>query len=293
MYGPGTHYRLMSGDYRKSVGRYPAPWQPADMNPWNEATASNRAAWNEIAELRSLDIDRSGLDAQYFANGGVSLPEVVIEAVPQVEGLRLLHLQCASGEESLSWAVLGARVTAVDISDVLVDIGKRKATQAGLNVDFVRADVGALPRDLRSGKYDITYTGGGVLVWVPDIDNWAQIIASTLRPGGTFVLYDGHPITVCMERKDSGIAVVGDYFGRAEQPESSSGWRHFPGGEGASSTKVQFSWPLGDVVTALVHAGLTIEKLAEYPSHERWRFGEHLSEAGRLPGMFLLVARRP
>lgn len=263
------------------------------MHPWDETSESNRAAWNEIAEIRSRNIDHSGFDAQYFARGGVNLPDVVVEAVPELDGLRLLHLQCASGEESLSWAVLGARVTAVDISDVLVEIGKRKATQAGLDVDFVRADVGALPDDLRSGGFDVTYTGGGVLVWIPDIDTWAQIIASTLRPGGTFVLYDAHPITACMEGTDSGIVVAGDYFGRAERPEASSGWRHFPGGEDASSTKVEFSWPLGDVVTSLIHAGLTIEKLTEYPSHEKWRFGEHLSEARRLPGMFLLVVRRP
>ncbi len=262
------------------------------MGLWDDAAASNRAAWNEIAEVRSREIDRSGLDAQYFANGGVNLPDVVVDAVPQPDGLRLLHLQCASGEESLSWAVLGARVTAVDISDVLVDVGRRKAAEAGLNVEFVRADVGALPAELRSGGFDITYTGGGVLVWVPNIDSWAQIVASTLRPGGTFVLYDGHPIAGCMEGRDSGIAVVGDYFGRAAHPESSSGWRHFPGGDNASSIKVEFSWPLGDIVTSLVRAGLAIERLTEYPSQEKWRFGDHVGEAGRLPGMFLLIARR-
>lgn len=99
--------------------------------------------------------------------------------------------------------MLGARITAVDISERLVAIARQKAKVAALDVRFVHADVGALPVDLRSGRFDVTYTGGGVLVWIPDIDIWANIVASTLRQGGTFVLYDGHPVTECMETSDS------------------------------------------------------------------------------------------
>ena len=47
-----------------------------------------------------------------------------------------------------------------------------------------------------------------------------------------------------------------DYFGRGS-PELSSGWRHFQGGEEAKETKVQFSWPLGDIVTSLAQRGAT------------------------------------
>ncbi|HVX45792.1 MAG TPA: class I SAM-dependent methyltransferase [Mycobacteriales bacterium] len=261
------------------------------MADWDEAAARNRAAWNEIAEVRSANIDRKGFDAEFFAAGGDNLPVPVGEALPDVEGRSLLHLQCASGEESLSWAVRGARVTAVDISDGLITIAEEKARRAGLDVRFVRADVGALPADLRSGTFDLAYTGGGVLVWIPDIDRWAEIVASTLRPGGTFVLYDGHPVTGCLENSAAGIVVAGDYFGRSNA-EISSGWRHFPGGEDARSSKAEFSWPLGDIVTALIRAGLAIESLREFPSPEIWRFGDRAGEATRLPGAFLLVARR-
>lgn len=206
------------------------------MADWDESAGRNRAAWNEIAEVRSANIDRKGFDAEFFAAGGVNLPEPVLEALPDVKSRSLLYLQCASGEESLSWAVRGARVTAVDISDGLIRIAEEKAHRAGLDVRFIRADVGALPADLCSGTFDVAYTGGGVLVWIPDIDRWADVIASTLRPGGRFVLYDGHPVTGCLENSGTGIVVAGDYFGRSKA-ENSSGWRHFPGGEDASSIK--------------------------------------------------------
>jgi hypothetical protein len=49
---------------------------------------------------------------------------------------------------------------------------------------------------------------------------------------------------------------------------------------------------LGDIVTALVKAGLLIESLQEFPSRADWRFGEQLAAVQRLPGDFLLLARK-
>jgi hypothetical protein len=82
-----------------------------------------------------------------------------------------------------------------------------------------------------------------------------------------------------------------DYFGRST-PEFTRGWRHFPGGEEAKETKVEFLWPLGDIVTSLAQAGLRIERLEEFPAEQGWRFTEKLDEIARLPGSFLLVARK-
>jgi hypothetical protein len=50
---------------------------------------------------------------------------------------------------------------------------------------------------------------------------------------------------------------------------------------------------LGDVVTALAQAGLVIERLEEFPGGAAWRFGDQQSQMRRLPGEFLLVARKP
>lgn len=54
--------------------------------------------------------------------------------------------------------------------------------------------------------------------------------------------------------------------------------------------KAEFSWPLGDIVTALIRAGLRIRLLEEFPAKEEWRFGALTNLARRLPGAFLLVA---
>src|SRR5688572_13076330 len=64
-------------------------------------TAQNRRAWNEIAELRH----QKWPDAEFFAAGGSLLHDSVLAAAGDVRGLALLHLQCATGEDTLSWAV--------------------------------------------------------------------------------------------------------------------------------------------------------------------------------------------
>jgi hypothetical protein len=93
-----------------------------------------------------------------------------------------------------------------------------------------------------------------------------------------------------MEVQNGQVRFVDDYFGR--KPDVVSGWSHFPGGENAKEKKYEFTWPLGDVVTALAQAGLRIELLEERPSQQGWRFGDKLSEVARIPGEYLLAARK-
>jgi hypothetical protein len=62
--------------------------------------------------------------------------------------------------------------------------------------------------------------------------------------------------------------------------------------EFAAQKAAAFLWPLGDIVTALARAGMRIESLQEFPSEAKWRFGSKLSDGRRLPGTFLLVARK-
>src|SRR5690242_21454360 len=104
-------------------------------------TEQNRRAWNEIAEVR----ERKWPGAEFFAGGGSLLDEPVVAAAGEVAGQRLLHLQCATGEETLSWAVRGAIASGADISDEQIAIARRKAVDAGLAVAFVAADIYALP----------------------------------------------------------------------------------------------------------------------------------------------------
>ena len=250
-------------------------------------TSQNARAWDEIAEIRH----KRTKPANYFASGNTTLSPLLIDAAGELSGKSVLHCQCSTGEDTISWAVLGADATGVDISARQTDLAREKAKDAGVAVRFHVADVCNLPKDITRDRFDIVHTGGGSLVWIPDIEVWAKNISSALAGGGRLLLLEGHPIVGCLSVRDGELIVEDDYFSRKE-PIVGTGWRHFEGGENAQETKYQFGWPLGDVITAIVSSGLRINHFSEYPSYESWRFGDKLEEARSLPGEYLLIATK-
>lgn len=258
---------------------------------WSAFTQQNRSAWNEIARVR----EKTFPPAAYFAEGGITLDGRVIaaarEAFGEVRGLRVLHLQCATGEDTLSWGVLGAQAAGVDIAEEQIDLARQKADLAGIAVEFIAADVYELPQALHDA-FDVVYTGGGALVWLPDLAAWARAAAACLKPGGRLLVLDEHPLAGCLWMQAGQLQIEGDYFSRAKAYED-TGWRHFQGGEDAREKKYSFAWPLGDVVTAAARAGLLVERLEEYPAGAGWRFGSQPGDIARMPGEFLLAAARP
>nr|WP_241995421.1 class I SAM-dependent methyltransferase [Kribbella sp. VKM Ac-2568] len=57
-------------------------------------------------------------------------------------------MACSCGDQVLSWTNLGAIATGIDISDVAIQVARRKASDAGIEADFRQADIFDLPADL-------------------------------------------------------------------------------------------------------------------------------------------------
>src|SRR4051794_3105153 len=91
-------------------------------------TEQNRRAWKAIAGFRA----RPFPPAEFFAAGNSCLDPIILAAAPDIRGRRLLHLQCATGEETLSWAIAGAEATGADLSDDQIALAQEKAEAAGL-----------------------------------------------------------------------------------------------------------------------------------------------------------------
>jgi SAM-dependent methyltransferase len=234
-----------------------------------EPTEHNRRAWDEIHRRRA-----EAMAAE------LGIPEWVRLRLPPIAGKHLLHLQCATGEESAELVALGALVTGLDISGEALAVARDRAP----NAVFIQADVHELPIELRRARFDVVYTGGGVLTWVFDLAAWAGGIAAALKPGGEFLLYDGHPVVQCL---DAALRWRESYF--REEVEPNVGWEHFqlPGPE-ATEEKHERFWRLGQIVTAVAEAGLVVTRLWEVSAEQRRR-----RQDPRIPGEFLLRARKP
>jgi 2-polyprenyl-3-methyl-5-hydroxy-6-metoxy-1,4-benzoquinol methylase len=223
-------------------------------------TAANRANWNRIAPKRD------GQPASLFRDGGSTLAACERELAGDVTGKRILHLACSTGDEVLSWANLGATAIGADISEVAIGKAMRKAADAGINAEFHRADMFDLPAGLTG--LDLIYLSWGAICWAPDLDVLAGIIAERLRPQGSVLISDHHPLwEVLTVRGENHLTITGDYFGRATPRNSPDKAKQPTGarGETEAPSFAAFVWPVSDVVMSLVRAGLRLDAFFEAP----------------------------
>ncbi|HTH84632.1 class I SAM-dependent methyltransferase [Mycobacterium sp.] len=264
-----------------------------------EQLAANRHVWDCWAPLH---LTSKFYSVEDFIAGGSSLRSIETSELGDVLDKRLLHLQCHFGLDTLSWARLGADAVGVDNSEVAIDIARRLSVDTGIQADFVCSDLYALPGPLDRDSFDIVFSSYGVLSWLPDLEPWASVSAALLKPGGVFYLVEFHPLLDMLD-EDTGTRFEFPYFGADRKPLVLRDEVSYadPDADQPSHTLYQWIHSLGDVVSALAGAGLTIEWLHEfdyspyacYPwLHER-RHNEYVADFPAAPHVFSVKARKP
>jgi SAM-dependent methyltransferase len=251
-----------------------------------QALATNRAWWDERVPLHlaseMYDVDRFRAEI----DDATAFP---YEELGDVAGARLVHLQCHIGLDTMVLARRGARVTGLDFSEPAIEAARRIAADLGASdARFVVGDVLDAPAAIAAAgiepEFDVVFTGIGALAWLPDVERWADVVASLLAPGGRFYIAEFHPITDVLD-DERGTVVVRDYFSREplrfDEPGSYTD-REAPT---VANETVQWQHGLGEIVCALVRAGLRIDFLHEHPLtyFERFRALEPCAEGYRYP----------
>jgi SAM-dependent methyltransferase len=209
-----------------------------------EPTHDNLRAWEEAHRRRAAPVgDRPGL------------PEQVRAALAELHGRRALHLGCGTGAGTAELAERGAVVTGVDVGGAALEAAREQWP----SILWVEADPQSLPAELRRGRFDLVYAGGGGLEQLTDLGAWAHGIAAALRPRGELLVFDEHPVATCV---DTLMSWHFDYFGGAPR--------------------------LGQIVTALARVGVATRALEEYPAAP----GNPLHHDRRVPGEFLLYGEK-
>ena len=160
----------------------------------------NRLSWNTATVAHN---SHKGDQAAFFRNGGSTLFPEERELLGDLPGLRLLHLQCNAGQDTLSLVRDGADATGVDISDEAIDFARQLSADAGLPARFERADVlDWMPAAAARGeRFDRVFTSYGAICWLSDLSAWARGIASLLAPGGRFAMVEFHPFSLYFDEQ--------------------------------------------------------------------------------------------
>ncbi len=259
----------------------------------DERIANNKSLWDSrVAGHMASNF----YEMERFRAGESSLKALDLELMGPVDGLSLLHLQCHFGQDTLSWARLGATVTGVDLSDKAVEAAQQLTAELGLAARFQTSNVLEYHPDQ---TYDRVYTSYGVLGWLPDLNTWAQVVESALKPGGRFVLVEFHPALVMYDFPTGELTY--DYFHKGSQETVSGSYADTDD----SSERVEYFWShsLADVITPLLSRGL---RLTDFRELDWSPFGcfEGMEEiepgrwvypkpAVRVPHVFALVMEKP
>jgi len=218
----------------------------------------NRQLWDQWSRIH---IESKFYDLPSFKKGATSLNKLEMEELGDVEGRSILHLQCHLGLDSISLARLGASVTGVDFSKKAVMEARKLASFMQVKAEFIHSDIYELKGKI-SQKFDLVFTSYGVIVWLPDLVDWAKIISFHLKPGGIFYMAEFHPV----------LWMLDEEFKKIRYPYDTQGsYLEFCNVSSYAEPEIplqnrEYNWQhgLGSVINALIGAGLRIEFVNEH-----------------------------
>ena len=219
----------------------------------------NKQTWNEKVKVHSKS---EMYDLEAFKKGKSSLMPYELNALKNVKGKSLLHLQCHFGQDTLSWTRLGAKCVGVDLSDEGIALAKSLNDELNLDAEFVCCNVLDTSKHVKD-TFDIVFTSYGVIGWLPDLKPWGQMIAERLKKGGTFYMAEFHPIVWMFDYLDDKKIMRYGYMQDEVIYEEYEGT--YANQESKMITK-EYGWNhgLSEVINALIEAGLQIDYLNEH-----------------------------
>ena len=265
------------------------------MSAENKYFNTNRATWNEKVKIHAKS-DMYDLEA--FKKGKNSLMSYELQALGDVKGKSLLHLQCHFGQDTLSWSRLGATCVGVDLSDEGIKLAKQLNAELQLDAEFVCCNVLDTSKHVDK-TFDIVFTSYGVIGWLPDLKPWGKMIAERLKSGGIFYMAEFHPIVWMFDYLEGKPIMKYGYM------QDEAIYEEYEGTYANTNSKMiskEYGWNhgLSEVVNALTEAGLQIEYLNEYdespynvlPDLEQTESGMYVTKDKLYPLIFEIRARK-
>jgi SAM-dependent methyltransferase len=228
----------------------------------------NRANWDDRAGIHAVsktyDLP-AYTDTQHIS----SIVHFDLPRLGDLTGLDGVHLQCHIGTDTISLARLGARMTGLDLSPTSLAVARRLAADVQPDVTFVESPVYDAREALGDQDFDLVFTGIGALCWLPDVARWAETVASLLRAGGRLFLREYSPVLWAVDEAphDGEIQLAYPYFETPEPLVWDSPETYTDATTAITHTTThEWNHGLGEIVTAILDAGLTITGLEEHTS---------------------------
>ena len=217
----------------------------------------NKKSWNNRVDTH---VQSDFYDMEGFLKGNTSLKTIELGLLGDISGQSVLHLQCHFGQDTISLARMGAKATGVDLSDKAIEKAEGLAAKCEADANFVCCDIYDLPNHLNE-QFDIVFTSYGTIGWLPDVDKWAKVISTFLKPNGRLVFVEFHPFVWMYD--DDFQKIHYNYFNTGPILEEESG-TYADRDASIQQDYVMWNHSISEVVKSLLNNGLTISAMDEY-----------------------------
>ena len=218
----------------------------------------NRDSWNQRVEPH---LSSDFYDVAGFKAGKNSLNQIELDLLGDVKGKRILHLQCHFGQDTMSLSRMGANCVGVDFSEKAIASAEEIKKELGLETTFICSDIYSLDSSILNEKFDIVFTSYGTIGWLPNINEWAQVVRSFLKEDGHFIIAEFHPVIWMFD--DDVKKVTYSYFNRETIEEMEEG-SYTDKSEHLRTKFLTWNHGLTEVFNALKSQGLQISNFHEY-----------------------------
>lgn len=230
----------------------------------NEFFEANKELWDAKVDIHK---DSEFYNVKGFIEGKDTLDPIEIEEVGDVTGKSLLHLQCHFGLDTMSWERRGAKAVGVDFSGEAIKLACALAERTGLRTKFIESNIYDLPEYLDE-QFDIVFTSEGAIMWLNDLEKWAEIISQFLKPGGFFYIREFHPFGYMFDNEceEQVLKVRYPYFhGKEPMGYISENTYSDPAKKMEPKTAYEWNHSISRIINALTRVGLRIEFFNEFP----------------------------
>jgi len=186
--------------------------------------------WQKFFDAHAERYEENG-----FTQHTVAEVDFILKLYPLPKGSSVLDVGCGTGRHAIEFARRGYRVTALDLSPGMLEVGKRNAARSGVEVQWVQADATdfILPE-----KFDAAVClcegGVGLLEQGEDAEqhdaNILRNIAACLAPNAPFVMTALNGYSIIRQMKDEHISegrfdpstMLANYVDEWDLPEGST-----------------------------------------------------------------------
>lgn len=229
----------------------------------DELAATNRARWNALVDA-DVEYTRPLLG---LTTGSARAFLDPVGIMGDVAGKTVLCLGSGGGQQSAAFALLGAKVTVLDLSDKQLARDRKAADHYGVTIRTVQGDMRHLD-DFATAGFDLVYHAYSIN-FVPDVAPVLAGVARVIRPGGLYRIEWANPFVQMVDSErdwdGSGYVMRHEYIDGREATELYPTWTidEEDGGIRELASPREFVHTLSTMINTLAANGFVILRASE------------------------------